>query len=231
MDLSNKETMNKLLLGLLVAMVFIVGFNALRLSALSKLQIGGEGNIGSLTGAAVSGNSGSTSNILPKGIPAIYGKELGISFDDVSAADPEKADATIRKLGMLDQTIILNEAQKQRYINALYMINKGISCEYCCGAKAVIFADGQPACGCAHRYAMRGLAKYLLTKHASEFTDEQIQEEAGKWKALFFPGQIELKAQILASNGIELNFINLASNKYRGIEQGAGKAGGMVGGC
>jgi len=42
---------------------------------------------------------------------------------------------------------------------------------------------------------------------------------------------MEGKAQVLESNGIDsTNYINLASNKYRGIEQGA-VSGGMVGGC
>ena len=162
------------------------------------------------------------------------GSRNKVNFDDVSASNPEKADLTIRILGQLDQDITLSGADKERYIKVLYKLNNGISCEYCCGARAVIFADGQPACGCAHSYAMRGLTKYLITKHGKEYTDEQLLEEAGKWKALFFPGAMELKAQVLKSKGLELNFINLASNKYRGIEQGAQSAGGgskMVGGC
>ena len=41
------------------------------------------------------------------------------------------------------------------------------------------------------------------------------------------------KAAVLKSKGIELNYINLASNKYRGIEKGVevGSSGAMVGGC
>lgn len=231
MDLSNKETMNKLLTGLLVATLFILGFNALRLSSLNDIPFGaGSAASSGLSGAAVTGASGP--DFLPKGVPAIYGKELKVSFDDVSASDPEKADATINRLGLLDQQITLSGADKERYINVLYKLNNGISCEYCCGARAVIFANGEPACGCAHSYAMRGLTKYLITKHGAEYTDEQLLEEAGKWKALFFPGAMALKAQVLQSKGLELNFVNLASNKYRGIEQGAGTAGGsMVGGC
>ena len=78
---------------------------------------------------------------------------------------------------------------------------------------------------------MRGLAKYLLTKHP-DMTNDQVLEELGKWKVLFFPGIHEQKAQVLASKGIELNYINLASNKYRGIETGATtSSGSMVGGC
>ncbi len=169
--------------------------------------------------------------VIPQGAPKIYGSELGISFDDVSPQDQQKADTTIRKLGQLDQTITLNEKDKKRYISILYELNSGISCEYCCGARSIIFDTGEPACGCAHSYAMRGLVKYLITKHGAEFTDEQIQEELGKWKTLFFPGQIGLKAEILASKGVSVDYVSLTSNKYRGAEKGAQSGGGMVGGC
>ncbi|MDP2628419.1 MAG: hypothetical protein Q8P15_00800 [Nanoarchaeota archaeon] len=172
----------------------------------------------------------SASEVIPKGVPSIYGNELGISYDDVSASNQGLADATIRKLGMIDVSESLEGAELQRYINVLYNLENGISCEYCCGARSVIFSDGEPACGCAHSYAMRGLTKYLIKYHGSEFTDEQILEEVGKWKTLFFPGILEAKAEVLKNQGIELNYINLASNKYRGIEQGQG-SGGMVGGC
>lgn len=230
MNLSHQESVNKLVLGLLIAALFIMGFNSLRLSALNDLAP----QATALTGAAISTVSGP--DVLPKGVPAIYGKELGISYDDVSPNDPTQADATIRKLAQFDQDITLSGAELDRYINVLYKLNNGLSCEYCCGARAVIFADGQPACGCAHSYAMRGLTKYLITTHEAEYTDEQLQEEAGKWKALFFPGQMQLKAQVLSAQGKEATITNLASNKYRGIEQGAKVSGGssgsgMVGGC
>ena len=115
----------------------------------------------------------------------------------------------------------------QRYID----IGLQISCEYCCGADSIIFSNGKAACGCAHSYAMRGLAKYLIKNHGTEFTDDEILEELGKWKVLFFPGIHETKAAVLKSKGIELNYINLASNKYRGIETGQQSSSGMVGGC
>ena len=170
------------------------------------------------------------SNIVPRGIPAIYGAELGVSFDDVSAQNPQKADAAIKRLGDLDRTLTLSGSDLGRYI----AIGMNISCEYCCGAQAIIFQNGQAACGCAHSFAMRGLAKYLITNHGNEYTNDQILEEMGKWKTLFFPGPMATKAKALAENGIELNYINLASNKYRGIEKGvrpAAGGSGMVGGC
>ncbi len=82
---------------------------------------------------------------------------------------------------------------------------------------------------------MRGLAKYLLINNP-DMADAEILNELGKWKVLFFPGVHEQKAQVLKSQGIDpTNYINLASNLYRGAEKGqsATQSGGagMVGGC
>ena len=84
------------------------------------------------TGAAVSASNGP--DVTPKGVPNIYGKELGISFDDVSAASPTKAENTINKLGAFDDKITLSGKDLERYIS----IAGKISCEYCCGAEAII---------------------------------------------------------------------------------------------
>ena len=166
------------------------------------------------------------SSIIPKGAPKIYGNELKIKYDDISTANPRLADASIGVLGNLDDKITLTGADLERYIK----IASQISCEYCCGAPSIIFSNGQAACGCAHSYAMRGLAKYLIKNHPNEFSDNEILEELGKWKVLFFPDVHKEKASVLESKGIEINYINLASNKYRGIEQGS-SGGAMVGGC
>src|SRR3989338_11483719 len=200
-----------------VILLAVVFYNTIRISDLA-------GTTGNTIGSILP--SVSASEILPSGVPKIYGEELNIKYDDVSANNPQKADATIEVLSNFDRTMNLEGENLQRYIN----IASRISCEYCCGAESIIFSNGQAACGCAHSYAMRGLAKYLITKHPNEFTDDEILEELGKWKTLFFPGQIQAKAQILSQQGVELNYINLASNKYRGIEQGAAGSG-MVGGC
>jgi len=172
----------------------------------------------------------SASEIIPTGIPAIYGEELGITYDDVSPYDQRKTDATIKLLGNIDRVETIEGASLERYIDILYNMHDGMSCEYCCGARSIIFENGDAACGCAHSYAMRGLTKYLLKYHGEDFTDEQILIEMGKWKTLFFPGILEGKAQIMKSYGIEVDYINLTTNKYRGIEQGQA-SGGMVGGC
>lgn len=182
---------------------------------------------GSTTGIVIV----SASSIIPTGVPAIYGEELGIQYDFVSSTNPKLADETIRMLGNIDRVEVLTDSKLERYIEILYNMHGGMSCEYCCGARAIIFADGKSACGCAHSYAMRGLTKYLILNHP-DISNEDILTEVGKWKVLFFPGIMEGKAQVMESKGIDsTNYINLASNKYRGIEKGQSSSGGMVGGC
>ena len=201
-------------IGVIAILVLVIAFN------LGKTY----GN--SETGLATGISEVSASSIIPKGVPAVYGEELGVSYDDVSADNPGLADATIQKLTAYED-MQLDNATMTRYIR----IGGSISCEYCCGAKSIIFTNGQRACGCAHSYAMRGLAKYLLTNHP-DMTDIEILSELGKWKVLFFPGVHEQKAKALEANGIDsTDYINLASNLYRGIEQGKTSGGGMVGGC
>jgi len=189
----------------------------------------GGGNQGG-TGAATGIGTVSAYSVVPTGVPAIYGEELGITYDDVSPNNPGKTEETINLLGNIDRVETLEGAELDRYIDILYNQYNGIACEYCCGARSVIFSNGQAACGCAHSYAMRGLAKYLIKYHGAELSDEQILTEVGKWKTLFFPGILEGKAQAMKSYGIEVDYINLTTNAYRGIEQGQA-SGGMVGGC
>ena len=225
----NERNLDIAVIILIVALAIVVIYNQLQINSLSNLSPTGFA-VATDNAQTANGNTQKTganvANVIPTGVPKIYGKELGISYDDISPSDQRKADVTIRKLGNFDDGIKLNQQELQRYIG----IASKISCEYCCGAESIIFSNGQAACGCAHSYAMRGVAKYLIKNHPSEFTDDEILEELGKWKTLFFPGQIQAKAQILSQKGIELNYINLASNKYRGIEQGL-SAGEMVGGC
>ncbi|MEK6792784.1 MAG: hypothetical protein AABX95_03120, partial [Nanoarchaeota archaeon] len=148
------------------------------------------GGNSSVTGNAIATGIGTVSalDVLPKGAPAVYGSEIGISYDDVSASNPSLADATMAKLTAFED-MQLNSEQMERYVK----IGSSIACEYCCGAKTLVFSNGERACGCAHSYAMRGLAKYLLTEHP-DMTDLEILNELGKWKVLFFPGIHEKKA-------------------------------------
>ena len=198
--------------------------------------------------------------VIPKGTPKIYGKELKVKYDDVSVSNQQLADQTIDTLGNLDRTINLQGEDLDRYIyiasqmsceyccgaqsiivrkEDVEQMNARIDEAITAGkitkeeAEQYRQTPGNAACGCAHSFAMRGLAKYIITKHGSEYTDNEILEEMGKWKTLFFPGAIQQKADVLKERGIELSYINLASNKYRGIEkeQSQGGASNMVGGC
>ena len=201
-----------------------------------KIFGAGNSNLSGQVATGIGTVSASALDVLPKGTPDIYGSELGVSYDDVSASNPQLADATMQKLAQYED-MKLDSAQMERYIQ----IGSSIACEYCCGAKTLVFENGERACGCAHSYAMRGLAKYLLTEHP-DMTDEQILNELGKWKVLFFPGVHEKKAEVLKANGVDytddsLGYIYLASNVYRGAENqatasAAGSGGSqMVGGC
>lgn len=213
-DISQNKTkfIEKLTFVLIIATLSVIIFNAF---SINSINISND-NVPIPTGNVVVETASSGPDVAPKGIPGIYGKELGISFDDVSSSNPQKAESTINKLGILDQQITLKENDLERYIS----IASKIGCEYCCGAPSIIFKDGRAACGCAHSFAMRGLAKYLIKNHGAEYADDSILEELGKWKTLFFPAPMTKKAKILQSQGIELSYINLASNKYRGIENG-----------
>lgn len=168
--------------------------------------------------------------IAPKGKPAVYGDELGVSYDNPEAGIPilYQFDDYYGK-----KPIQLSGEKQQRYI----AITTAISCEYCCGANAITTSSGAAACGCAHSAAMRGLAKYLLDKH-DDMSNEQILEELGKWKVLYFPSDSVKKAAALKANNLPTDYISLSSNKYRSIEKQAAKSsssGGalpsQVGGC
>jgi len=198
-------------IGIIAILLFVIAFNIGKVS--SGQSVGGIGTV-------------SASEIIPKGVPAVYGTALGVSYDDVTASNTQLADQTIRKLAQYED-MDLNSEEMGRYIK----IAGSISCEYCCGANSIIFANGERACGCAHSYAMRGLAKYLLTNNP-EMSDAEILSELGKWKVLFFPDIHESKAIALEENGIDSkDYVTLASNLYRGIEQGKTSGGSMVGGC
>jgi len=219
---SNTETRVQYVIIVLLAILLV--YNGVKIYGADNSNI---------TGNAVATGFGTVSalSVLPEGIPEIYGSELGVSYNDVSASNPQLADATMAELAKYED-MQLNKEQMERYVK----IGSSISCEYCCGAKTLVFSNGERACGCAHSYAMRGLAKYLLTKHP-EMTDTEILNELGKWKVLFFPGIHEKKAEVLKANSVDYtNYVNLASNLYLGAENQATTSGSssgsqMVGGC
>ena len=229
-----KEQEQKILKGvtgvLVVLLLFMTAFNSYHIHDMTGMMTGHTGSANPSIQQGSSGGEVSLGGVVPTGVPETYGEELGVSYDDVDPNDQRRADQTIRQLAVIDQQTELQGDDLQRYINILYHVDNGMSCEYCCGARSIIFENGQPACGCAHSFAMRGLAKYLILEHGDSYTDKDIQEEVAKWKVLFFPGQSQAKAEALELQGIETTHGNIASNQFRGIEQGSA-GGGMVGGC
>ncbi len=122
-------------------------------------------------------------SFIPSGVPAIYGEELNISFDQVQDAI-NKVVPFGPTYGVEGKKITLTGADLKRYIN----IGSQTACEYCCGAKTLVREDGEAACGCAHSIMMRGLAAYLIKNHP-ELSDEQILKELNTWKITYFPKQ------------------------------------------
>ncbi|MBI5465997.1 MAG: hypothetical protein HY974_01760 [Candidatus Kerfeldbacteria bacterium] len=118
-----------------------------------------------------------SSGILPHGVPARYGQELGVNFDAAAEAMP-----ILENFDRGSGAITLSGQLQQRYI----AIASRTACEFCCGAKTLVSTLGQPACGCAHSAAMRGLALYLLQQHP-DMSDDEILAEVNRWKAAFFP--------------------------------------------
>lgn len=123
------------------------------------------------------------SSLVPSGVPAVYGEELNISFDEVQDAI-NKVRVFGPTYGQEGKKITLTGTDLERYID----IGFQIACEYCCGVKALVREDGTAACGCAHSIMMRGLSAYLIKNHP-ELTSEQILNELEEWKVTFFPKQ------------------------------------------
>ena len=121
--------------------------------------------------------------VMSSGVPEVYGQELGVSFDQVQQS--------MNVLRQFDPTygknkITLAGNDFKRYVD----IGQKIACEYCCGAKGLVFEDGRAACGCAHSQTMRGLSAYLIQNHGSEYTDDEILRELARWKGMYFPKQM-----------------------------------------
>ena len=127
----------------------------------------------------------SSADMLPHGVPAGYGAELGISFDDAARAMP-----ILENFDRGPGAITLTGELERRYIT----VASQTACEYCCGATTLVFPDGKPACACAHSAAMRGVALYLLQQYP-QMTDNEILSEVNRWKAAFFPGPTAQKGK------------------------------------
>ncbi len=220
----NKSTTAR---ALLIVAMLLMSFNAFQISAMQDMS---SMDMGSSSSKLNTLSKQAKSDIIPTGVPKVWGKELDFSYDDIDPYNPASANAAITTLGNLDRTITLPSDLVERYVSILFKNNGGMSCEFCCGAKSIIFENGSPACGCAHSFAMRGITKYLLINHP-DMSDEEILTDVGKLKVLFFPGIHESKAAVMESKGIDVNIISLTTNENRGIEKGQTSGGSMVGGC
>ncbi len=186
--MENKETkkgfFEKYGIYFIIAFGIFILFNQWQISSLNSQPIKATNN------AVVNTAAIDISKYLPKGIPAVYGAELTVSYDDpVNGMDILNQYDDLKSGSRGSKAITLSPELEKRYVK----ITNSIGCEFCCGASTLTSPMGEPACSCAHSGAMRGLAKYLLQKHASEFTDEQILSELVKWKTLFFPQQMIAK--------------------------------------
>lgn len=169
------------------------------------------------------------------GVPETYGQEMGVNFDQV-----QQSMNVMKKFdpGYGSQKIILQGDDLKRYTD----VGLRISCEYCCGANAIVFPNGEAACGCAHSQAMRGLAAYLVQKHSVEYTDDQILRELARWKGRYFPKQMVKKMTEQLQSGqytpdMAALLLELEVPKYSGqstdapLPSAIKDAPGMVGGC
>lgn len=223
-----EQKMPKPLLALLAAAVIVLLVNQVQIQSLL-----------SMTGMAVSKEeTGGMAEdvvglVISRGSPAVYGNELGVSFENPVAGMDTLKD--------LDPTYGAKKIQLQGEELARYVkVGSMIACEYCCGAKTLVFGNGQAACGCQHSWAMRGLAAYLIKYHGGEYTDEQILKELAKWKGLFFPKQMVAKMQQQLANGqytpdIAALLLGMDQEQLKKISASAPPAitemPNMVGGC
>ena len=241
----NLSILNLILLGVLIASVMI---NQVALSKTEQVMgINKTGPLSSLTtklkkivsgGVSLSGNLNDDAVKLAfiQGVPEIYGSELNVSFDDVQNS------MNIMKrfdLGYGNNKPNLSVEEKKRYTAILLRI----SCEFCCGAKAIVFENGEPSCGCAHSQAMRGLTAYLVKNHGSEYTDDEILRELAKWKGRYFPKQMIKKTTEQIQSGsytpdIAALLLDIKLPKYDGSKSGTTPVPSdikdqpdMVGGC
>ncbi|MBU0531632.1 MAG: hypothetical protein ABIG32_02580 [Candidatus Uhrbacteria bacterium] len=194
-----------LLYFLVISATALNGFlvSSVHAQAMDSMEMGPEADSATASISGASTEEQVWEQIRPTGVPKIYGEALDVSFDDpvnsmpkLIAYDPNK-DASV-----------LSEEDLERYVR----VGSSISCEYCCGAKTLVFGNGQAACGCAHSKAMRGLTRWLIEN--SEMSDEQILFELVKWKTLYFPSASVQKTMYLEEQGrFDINTFNIDSVK------------------
>ncbi len=223
---------NALMVFLVALSTIFLLINQWQIMAISDITSGG-GSGGSSSKAAkfsvkLSGDTvqDAIKAIIPTGTPT-YGAELGVSFDD-----PVISLSALAKLDRQVPTSSLTEEEKARFVN----VGTKISCEFCCGAAAVIDNTGRDLCGCSHAASFRGLTKYLIKNHPAEWADDEILLELTRWKSLYYPKNMVEKAVAALNNDLELtpavlNDRDLLKKISAGDKTGIGNLPTMVGGC
>ncbi len=155
--------------------------------------------------------------VIPSGVPEIYGAALNVSFDRVQAS--------INVMRRFDPTygedgIVLTDTDLERYVR----VGSATACLYCCDARTLVKPDGVAACGCAHSQAMRGLAAYLITNHPDDYTNEELVEELNRWRAVYFPKQTLTQALVERRDAGESGIEEIEQEFPEFMPQ-------MVGGC
>jgi len=191
--------LNLSLLGILTVSVVsnqVLLSNTAKAIGINRGVLSSIGSIKLFSNAKLTGNLSEDATKLSfvGGVPEKYGPELNVNFDDVqNSMDIMKQ----FDLGYGKNKPNLSAEEKNRYTAILLRI----SCEFCCGAAAIVFENGEPSCGCAHSQAMRGLTAYLIKNHGTEYTDDQILRELARWKGRYFPKQMVQKTMNQIQSG------------------------------
>ena len=125
-------------------------------------------------------------NVVPLGTPpyVLQGpgseKLAGISFDDPITSQKAWASLLGSKRFGTTNAIQLTPEEDKRWKK----LTNSFTCDYCCGGPNSVTTISH--CGCAHSYAWQGMAKFFV-KNYPDYSDEQIQGEMTKWKALWYP--------------------------------------------
>lgn len=180
-----RSILNLVLLGILTVSVVsnqVMLSNTEKMIGINQGVLSSIGSIKLFSNTKLSGNlaEDATKISFAQGVPETYGAELNVSYDTVqNSMDIMKQ----FDLGYGKNKPALSAEEKKRYTD----INLRISCEFCCGAAAIVFENGEASCGCAHSQAMRGLTAYLIKNHGTEYTDDQILRELARWKGRYYP--------------------------------------------
>ncbi len=147
--------------------------------------------------------------MIPRGTPE-YGEALGVSF--------EKPVESLSKLAKMYRPLKskIKKEDPEAFQRFMDLASKpvGISCEFCCGLRAVgIDENGNSVCGCQHNPALLSVALHLTAN--TDYSQGEVLREVVKWKTIFFPkDMIKLGMKVSGKGASEIS--NLP---------------GMVGGC